>query len=632
VKVIYSDLISFLEQNPTKEDLSNKLFQLGHEHEIDGEVFNMELTPNRGDCLSVKGLARDLYAFFGKSKPTFFFEGCYDDLKLDFQNLSTLDCPKISFLEIHINKPTNNYKHYLDNYFKVLNLSKTNFFSDISNFISYELGQPTHCYDANSLKSNLVFENKKSNEKFKTLLDSDIRLEGKNSIFSSGNEIISLAGVMGGKKTSCSENTTKVLIECAFFNPESIAGKSIKYGLKSDAAHKFERGVDPSSQEYVLRRFTEIIKDHTEIISAKFCSYDYGQVPITQINFNEKRINKILGTNITKKEYKDYLCALSFDVKEQITVPSFRHDIKNQNDLAEEVARLIGYNNIESESITLPKIEQQSNINIQKLRSFLVKTGFSEVINFPFSEKKNKISLSIDNPLDSNKGNLRLTLEDSLLGNVSYNLRRQKDSIKFFEISDIYSKDTNLLQETYLGIVATGRVGHNHNDFAKKIDIIYLKSLFHGFFNDSEFKVKEITSNSLGLKTKDRIFFIEIKISDIDNSFFDEIEIETKKINFIQYQKISEFPASTRDISFSIKNLSEVQNVIDYFDQVKSSDLNECFMFDFYKNDKSLEVKMGYRFIFKSNTKTLTENHINESLLKLINAVLQIDGVSVPGL
>lgn len=632
MKIIYSDLISFLEQKPTKEDLSNKLFQLGHEHEINGEVFDMELTPNRGDCLSVNGLARDLHAFFGKSKPIFFFEGAYDNLKLDFHNLSTIDCPKISFLEIHINKPTNNYKPYLDNYFKILNLSKTNFFSDISNFISYELGQPTHCYDVNSLKSNLVFENKESNEKFKTLLDSDIRLDGKNSIFSSGNEIISLAGVMGSKKTSCSVNTIKVLIECAFFNPESIIGKSTKYGLKSDAAHKFERGVDPSSQEYVLRRFTEIIKDHAEIISAKFCSYDYGQIPITQINFNEKKINKILGTNISKKEYKDYLCALSFDVEEQITVPSFRHDIKNQNDLAEEVARLIGYNNIKSESITLPKIEQQSNVNIQKLRSFLVKTGFSEVINFPFSEKKNRISMSIDNPLDSNKGNLRLTLEESLLGNVSYNLRRQKDSIKFFEISDIYFKNSNLLQETYLGIVATGRVGHNHNDFAKKIDIIYLKSLFHDLFNNSEFKVKEITSNSLGLKTKDKIFFIEIKISDIDNSFFDDIEIETKKINFVQYQKISEFPASTRDISFSIKNLSEVQNIIDYFDQVKSKDLNECFMFDFYKNDKSLEVKMGYRFVFKSNTKTLTEKHINDSLLELINPVLQIDGVSVPGL
>ena len=191
MKIVYQDLIEFLSDKPSKEELSEKLFQLGHEHEVDGDIFNMELTPNRGDCLSLIGLARDLNIFFGSTNFTNLFKEDLDSLEINFKNLAPKDCPKISFLEIEIeDNNTSNYKPYLENYFNSVGGNKTNLFTDISNYISYESGQPTHCFDSDTLHDDLVFENKYCNNSFKTLLGSEIRLIDHNCVFSVGNKIV----------------------------------------------------------------------------------------------------------------------------------------------------------------------------------------------------------------------------------------------------------------------------------------------------------------------------------------------------------------------------------------------------------------------------------------------------------
>ena len=314
MKFVYQDLLNFLAEKPSKELLSEKLFQLGHEHEIVGDIFDMELTPNRGDCLSLNGLARDLNIFFGKAEPLKIFEGDIEQNNLNFKNLSPDVCPKISFLEIEIEGSSNTYKPYLENYFSLLGINKTTFFTDVSNYISYELGQPTHCFDFNTINHQLIFENRNCDESFKTLLGSDIKLESKNCIFSVNNKIISLAGVMGGMSTSCSTETKKVLVECAFFTPEAIIGKSVKYNLTSDAAHKFERGVDIQAQEKVLRRFIEIVSDHAVIKNIKIQSFEETQAQQNSIPINVKKINKILGIDNDEKEYLKYLSKLGFGI------------------------------------------------------------------------------------------------------------------------------------------------------------------------------------------------------------------------------------------------------------------------------------------------------------------------------
>ena len=157
MKFIYQDLLSFLVHQPSIEDLSKKLFQLGHEHEIDGNIFDMEITPNRGDCLSLVGLSRDLNNFYDNKDPHSIYDQEIELLDLNFLNLSIESCPKISFLEIEIDKDISSYKPYLENYFSLPGNKKTNFFTDISNYISYERGQPTHCFDRETITESLTF-------------------------------------------------------------------------------------------------------------------------------------------------------------------------------------------------------------------------------------------------------------------------------------------------------------------------------------------------------------------------------------------------------------------------------------------------------------------------------------------
>ncbi len=632
MKIIYQDLLNFLAEKPPKDLLSEKLFQLGHEHEIDGDILDMELTPNRGDCLSLNGLARDLNIFFGKAEPFKVFEGDIDQHNLNFKNLSPDVCPKISFLEIEVESSLKEYKPYLENYFAKIGGNKTNFFTDISNYISYELGQPTHCFDAELINNQLIFENRVCDESFKSLLGSDINLLGENCIFSVDNEIISLAGVMGGMSTACSSKTKTALVECAFFRPEAIIGKSVKYNLTSDASHKFERGVDIQAQDKVLRRFIEIVSDHAVIKNIKIQSFEENQAKQNIIPIDVQKINKILGIDIEEKEYLTHLRMLGFEIKKEIIVPSHRHDILSQNDLAEEIARIIGYNNIESKPFEILKKPEKSDNNSKELKNYLVKNGFSEVINFPFTKNENEQSILIDNPLDSNKNYLRSSLKESLIENLLYNERRQKDSIKFFEISDLYSKNNKIKQEKKLGIIISGRRGNNYLDFSKKLDDTHLSELFNQDTNNQAFVIEEIFRTELKTKKKDKIFYTEILVDKIPKDLLIDSESNMNQINFIKYQSVSEFPSSIRDFSFLIKDLEKYDAVINNLSDLNDENLKDAFIFDFYENKKLNEIKVGIRLIFQSNFYTLSEEDIQNSVNRLLKPIIDLDGVSVPGL
>ena len=630
MKIVYEHLLNFLVDKPSIKDVSEKLFQLGHEHEIEDSIFDIEFTPNRGDCLSLLGLARDLNVFYNTNLKLKSYEADIPKLELDFHNRATNKCPVISFLNIEIEEEVQEYRDYLENYFKDLNLNKNNFFTDISNYIAYEMGQPTHCYDLNSLDAEITLTDGVKDKHFKTLLGSKISIDESDLVFIRNDEVINLAGVVGSMDTSCSKNSKNVLIECAYFSPESIMGKSIKYNLQSDASHKFERGVDPKSHDNILRRFIKIVNDHAKIKSLSIYNNTYIEFEEAQLDNNFEAINKILGVNESKENIEELLSKLNFQFSDKIIVPSYRSDISHQNDLAEEYARVLGYNNISEENFKIPsksKINESSENNI---RQFFIDNGFTEVINYPFSNIANDKAIEVDNPLDSNRRYLRTNIIESLIDNMIYNEKRQKDSIKMFEISDIYSKDIENADKR-LSIIVSGRRGHNYKEFNKLLDKNYLVDLFQNLDIDIEQHIFEISRENIDSKIKTKVFGLEIELKQIDTAF------EKYNINpnisekFVQYKPISEFPTSTRDLSFSIENYEKIDEVIQRLEDTNVNNLKDSFMFDFYENVKVNKVKIGYRFIFQAKDKTLTDHEIDTQIEMIIDSILSINSVSLPG-
>ncbi len=635
MKISYNHLVNHIKENPSIEMVSESLFQLGHEHEIDGDILDMELTPNRGDCLSVKGLLRDLSVFYTVNLKEKIYNEKIDELQLDFENLSHNTCPKISFLKMEIDKIPKEYNQYLNDYFMKFNLNKNNFFTDVSNYLSYETGQPTHCYDATKINGKLVLQESEINQEFHTLLDKKINLSDKNSFFSINDEIVNLAGVVGGKSTACSSETKTVLVECAFFEPEAIMGKSLKYDIQSEASHKFERFVDPESHDYIIRRFINVVSEHANIKEMSSISYEYKKKQAIKIPLNVDKINQILGIDITEDQYVNYLSKLGFTINDnQVNVPSHRSDIFSQNDLSEEVARIIGYDNISKNKLSLAKGKISKTDSIEnKLRFFLIDHGFYEVINFPFSGEKCTDSIKIDNPLDSNKEYMRTTLINSLLEKLAFNERRQKDSIKLFEISDVYSlKNNEIIKKRNLALVASGRVGHNHEDFPKKINKKYLTNLFKDSLPSEDFAIKIFNREGLNSKIKNEIVGCEIDIEKFSAKVLDYKQQTKPPGSFKKFSQISDLPFSSRDLSFSIKDFSSRQDLEKYVLGYEHELLKEKFIFDYFYNENNAEIKIGFRFIFQSLNSTITEIQVNNVMNDIIRDTEKIKGVTIPGL
>ena len=630
MKILFSHLKNYFFDNLDIDSVSNLLFQLGHENEIHKDILDIEFTPNKGDCLSVFGIARDLNAVHKTNLDIDIYSGNINELNFKFNNDLPNFCPNISFLKIEIDNPPKEYKPYLEKYFKDLNNPKNNFFADISNYLAYEIGQPTHCYEFERIKDGFNLTSTKEKSSFQTLLGKEIKLDQGESVFMKNDEVINLAGIMGGETTKCSNSSTTALVECAYFNPDMIIGKSVKYDLLSEAAFKFERGVDICAQDFALRRFIKIVEDHAEIKSLSIQHFNRVDYEHKYVINNYKKINKILGTHLEEKSIYKILSDLGFEINNEIKIPSWRHDIESINDLAEEVARVIGYNNIPKNNLKVLKTINTKNIDSYEnlIRDYLINKGFNEVINDPFVEKKSSESIKVDNPLDSNRQYLRLNLINSLLRNLDYNEKRQKDSIKLFEISDIYHKTKKINSQKYLSIIISGRKGLNYKDFNNKLDDKYLSNIISDLGLSNSY-VKEIDRNSFNSKIKNRIFYIECPVDDIE---VNNNSTEEKKFNFRKATQISDFPSSSRDISISIKNEAIIEDVISSVFQIGLENIKDVFIFDYYKNiDKNI-IKIGLRFIFQSNNITLEEKAIDQEMLKVFNIFKNYDDVEIPGL
>lgn len=638
MKIAYKHLVDRIPSRPSIEDISNKLFQLGHEHEIENKIFDLEITPNRGDCLSVNGILRDLAVFYSIKGIDEIYMNNIPLLDIEFTNNALDACPSITFLKIEIDSnEISDYSDGLKSYFDEMGVNKNNFFTDVSNYISYETGQPTHVYDLSRLGNKLSLEYSEDKTTFTSLLKQKIDLTGKNLVFTKDKKIINLAGVMGDLKTSCSQNTISVIVECAYFNPEAIIGKSIKYDIISDAAYKFERGVDPKSHDHVLRRFLKIVEEHAVIKNVELKTFSYEKFITKTLPADVNLVNKIVGIDISMKEYTQHLSRLGFLINNnELQVPSFRSDVSTNNDIAEEVARVIGYNNISVKDLDISCNKIVGSASSKKeliIKSFLIDNGFYEQITNPFVSNQYINSIKVDNPLDTNREFLRTELKGSLISKLLFNERRQHDSIKMFEISDLYTCEDSINKKRVLGIIASGRVGKNYINFSKKININYLSQLIEKLLPNENVNIDLIPRNELNTKLKNEIVYLEIEIDGIEPlQSFEFKENTLMSISSKKYKPISDFPSSTRDISFSITDYSQQYELESMLLNFTNDLLKYSFVFDYYKNDKNHEIKIGFRFIFQSVHKTITDTEVKKIVDDIIKLSTKLDSVSVPGL
>ncbi len=636
MKISFSHLLKYIKNKPSIDEVSKYLFQLGHENEIEDGILDIEITPNRGDCLSIIGLLRELSVFYSIDFPKIEFDEKIKSFDLDFKNSAPSICKNISFLKIEIDKCTNDYKDELLEYFNELENKRNNFFTDISNYISYETGQPTHCYDYSKIKSKkIIFKEIKEDCEFNSLLDKKINLTDKNPVFLIDEEIVNLAGIMGGDSTACSKDTYSVLVECAYFNPEYIIGKSVKYDLQSDAAYKFERGVDRNCHESVLRRFISIVSKHAKIKNLEIYSEDFEEYEERTIVFDILKLNNIIGHEIDSEYAAKLLKKLGFIfVKDNIIkIPSYRNDISSQNDIAEEIARCIGFNNIEQKEFHIPQSNKNVNLSIEQgITNLLIDNGFFEIINFPFEGNDESNAIFIDNPLDKNRNYLRTNLKDSMLNALTYNERRQKDSIKLFEISNVYTFSNEPQFNKRLAIIASGRVSKDYKNFAKKIDEQYMQNLFSEFTTKNKINFELISRDGLKSKLKDKIIYLEIDIKDLPDEIKNYEAISGRPKKFIEYKKISEQPFSSRDLSFSVSSIKDIKLLEDYINTYEAEVLKERFVFDYFKNEKTNEYKIGYRFIFQSFHSTIKDTEVEKIMNTIIDETTSIETVKIPGI
>ena len=633
MKIHLDHLTKHVNQKVSFSDLSQKLFQLGHEHELKDNILDLEITPNRGDCLSIKGITREISNFFSTEFMPQIFSDPIEEFDFDFTNNSLEDCPNISFLLIEISEVPSKYNDYLESYFEDLEIKKNNFFTDISNYLSYELGQPTHCYDFEKIGSKLVLEKQTKKSEFLTLTNKKIEISSSDLVFTNGNEVVNLAGVMGGKSTACDKNTKKVLVECAYFRPETIIGKTTKYDLESDAAFKFERGVDPLAIEHTLRRFIKIVEDHAEINDLAIIQKNYLDHENLTIKNDKSKVERILGIDLDSQVFNSILSNLGFIIDEKITVPSFRNDIDDLNHIAEEIGRVIGYNNLPAQKFEMP-FKTEIEINSEdKVRFFLADNGFNESISYPFSSNKTRKCIEIDNPLDSNKRFLRTSLIDSLVSKLEYNERRQKDSVKLFELSNLYeSADSETPNEfRNLGLIVSGRLGKNFRDFNKVMDAKYLNNVL-AKITDCNFFIQEISRENINSKNKSKVFFCEIPIKNISKDIKIDSSKNFVKFHNINFREISEYPSINRDLSFLIKNESKIGELEEAIYGFSHLLLTDSFGFDFYNDPKTNNIKVGFRFIFQSKKKTLTDEEVDKVMGDIVESTMSLGDIEIPGL
>lgn len=431
---------------------------------LDDTVFTLKLTPNLAHCLSVYGVAREVAALTGAplKSPRFpvVTVSCSDKLPV---TVSAPDlCGRFSGRIVrHVNPRASTPQWMLDRLARCGQRSVTALV-DISNYVMFELGRPSHIFDLEKIHGSLDVRWGKPGEQLKLLNGSTVTVDDKVGVIADDQQVESLAGIVGGDATAVSDNTQHVYVEAAFWWPKAIAGRSRRFNFSTDAGHRFERGVDPCQTVEHIERISQLIIDICGTADTVCGPIDDLQVnlPVTKtVNLRVARASKVIGMPLTQAQCVDALTRLGLPITQGdglITVvpPSYRFDLQIEEDLIEEVARMVGYNNLPHTPPLAPitaKILTEAQRSPFAVRRIIAALGYQETINFSFVEDRwehdlagNLNPIKLLNPISSQMSVMRSSLLGSLLQVVKFNLDRKVHHVRVFELGRVFLRDSSV--------------------------------------------------------------------------------------------------------------------------------------------------------------------------------------------
>lgn len=656
-------------------------------------VFEIGLTPNRIDAASHIGVARDLSAYlrlYGKSgemrlPDTDGFEKLEKsqsvtkpiEICVETKNGS----PRYSGLTFD-NITVTSSPEWLQTALRSIGLRPINNVVDITNFILHETGQPLHAFDYNKIEGGkIVVREAKAGERFVTLDGVERELSPEDVMICNVNSPMCIGGVFGGLHSGVTNETTAIFLESAYFNPVAIRKTSKRHGLKTDASFRYERGADPENVPFALKRAAILLQ---EVAGARVVGDIKEIYPETleraKISLNFSRIEDFIGKKIGAKTIMDILSFMDFDVVTrdesgaEVLAPLYRVDVTRECDVVEEVLRIYGYNNIELPTSVHASINATPKPDPERVRSiaadFLASNGFNEMMNNSLTKSEYYASLKtypqdnlvkILNPLSSDLNSMRQTLLLSGLEVVAYNINRQHQDLRLFEMGNVYSiekgLDKNLL-DSYtelpkLSLIVTGpgnttwrstarpatyfslkgylelllkRFGVDLDDMeysAAPADI-FAEGLVYRTTGGKELAVMGTISNSL-LKQfgiKQQVFAAEVSW----NVLFNLV-----KKHKVSYNELPKFPEVRRDLALLIDESVSFAELRKVAFKTEKKILKQVTLFDVYRGDKIPAGKKQYAlsFTLQDLEKTLTDKYVEDVMNKLLSSFIERFGASL---
>ena len=619
---------------------------------MDDGVIDFELTANRGDLLSILGMAYEIGAIYDKKVKDIdlSYNQSNEDINNSFKvNVKTDNCSIFLAKRVE-NVVIKESPTFIKNRLIASGIRPINNVVDISNYVMLEVGQPLHYYDADTLNGCLEVRMAEENEKLTTLDDVERTLSSEDIVISDGKKAIGLAGVMGGADTEITENTKNIMIESAIFDNVKIR-KTSKEILRSEASNRFEKGLDPNRTYMAIERSCHLLEKYADAkIVGGLVKYDTTSLEDTNIDVSLEKVNRVLGTTISKEDVLNVFRKLAFECevngdKITVSVPKRRIDISIEEDLIEEVGRIYGVNNIEGKLPSLPLKQGSYNKTLRNIRNKMIDLGLNETLSYILVNDKEATKYTTDNveivklldPMTEERNTLRYSMIPSLVKIYEYNKARSQKDVSIFEIGKgFYKKDEQYGENLKLCALMTGE--RYLSVKSKQVDFYDIKGVaeelldYLGYAERYSFVVKDelpkefhpyqtaqisVNNDIVGIIgklhpncTKDNVYVLEINLD----------KLLEKKTGKMKYKEISKFPSVKKDLAVVIDKDITSEEIAKQIKKLAGNLLLGNKIFDVYTGENIEENKksIAYSLEFGAADRTLTDDEINAILEKII--------------